>query len=46
VPDAAQNLSLVLLDLHPAATSVTELPSRQFAIDDRSIDWQPSGQAF
>jgi hypothetical protein len=39
-------LSLVLLNLHPAATSVTQLPSRQFVVDDRNIDWQPSGQTF
>jgi hypothetical protein len=46
VAHATQNLSLILLNLHSAAASVTELPSRQLVVDYCSIDWQPSGQAF
>jgi hypothetical protein len=43
---AAKNLCLVLLNLHPAAATVTPLPSLQFTIDLRDVNGQARRQAF
>src|SRR6266536_1178989 len=43
---SAQDLYLILLDLHSAATAIAPLPPFQFAIDLLDIHWNSSGQAF
>jgi hypothetical protein len=43
---ATKNLHLILLNLHPAAATVTALPSRQFSVNPRSSDRQTRRQTF
>jgi hypothetical protein len=43
---AAENLSVVILDLHPAATAIAPLPPAQFMIDAVDIYRQAGRQTF
>src|SRR4029077_11668275 len=46
MPDTTQDLRLVLLDLHPATTTIAPLASFEFVIDLIPVDRHTRGQPF
>ena len=46
MPYPAGDLDLVLLDLHPAAAAVAELPPGEVAVDRISVEAESGGEAL